>query len=211
MTSTTSTDSPVGPVCERWLPVPGWEGLYEVSDAGRVRSLSRAFVRRNGVRAEHLGRILTPTVDVYPFVSLHSPDGARLKRRVHSLVMEAFVGPRPNGAHVRHLNGEPADNRLVNLTYGTPKENHDDMVRHGRQARGSGIPQARLDEAAVAEIRRLYATGGYRHRDLAEIYGVHVATVFRALNAKTWAHVDKADQLVREALELRSAVARGQA
>lgn len=120
---------------ERWLPVPGYEGFYEISDFGRVRSLDRVvgpFAGKHGTSRYHTvhGRILTLGNDIYPRVWLRR-DGVGKQARVHVLVLAAFVGPRPAGQVVRHLNGIPNDNRLKNLTYGTRSENAKDALRHG--------------------------------------------------------------------------------
>lgn len=119
-----------------WLPIPGYEGRYEVSDQGEVRSLPR-YRSRGGILRPH------PSLPGgYPSVNLRK-DGAGKTMRVHALVMLAFVGPRPEGQVTRHLNGNPLDNRLENLTYGTPTENNLDTVRHGgnANARKTHCPQ----------------------------------------------------------------------
>ncbi|MBV9919268.1 MAG: NUMOD4 motif-containing HNH endonuclease [Pseudonocardia sp.] len=124
---------------ERWLPIVGFEGRYEVSDQGRVKSLARLVHRPNpGLgRAPQMipvrERIMRPWKhqDGYLGVELRRGDGKRTVRLVHCLVMEAFVGLKPAGMLVRHLDGDPTDNRLVNLAYGTPSENQLDKVRHG--------------------------------------------------------------------------------
>lgn len=109
---------------ETWLPVPGWEDLYEVSDLGQVRSLSRMVKTRGGGQRISPGKVLTPGTydDGHKHVTFTTP-GIRRTYQVHKLVLLAFVGPCPEGLQVRHLNGIPDDNRLENLTYGTPAEN----------------------------------------------------------------------------------------
>lgn len=108
---------------ERWLPVPGYEGLYEVSDMGRVRAL-----RRRGSPGGLLAA--KPNSGGYPRVSLW--ENRRVKYRgVHQLVALAFIGPRPEGQEVRHLDGNPLNSVLANLAYGTPSENVQDCLRHG--------------------------------------------------------------------------------
>jgi hypothetical protein len=105
---------------EQWRTVPGYED-YEVSDQGRVRSNKRRTPRiRPAVREGG-----------YLQVGLWSASG-RHYFTVHQLVMLAFVGPRPDELLTRHLDGEPSNNRLSNLAYGTPLENNLDTVRHGR-------------------------------------------------------------------------------
>lgn len=113
---------------ERWLPVVGWESSYQVSDLGRVRSIDRLDLRGHRQR----GKILKPrpTGDGHQKVALCGA-GIRHDRHIHQLVIEAFVGPRPERHEVRHLNGIPDDNRLSNLSYGTRGQNLRDRVLHG--------------------------------------------------------------------------------
>jgi hypothetical protein len=111
---------------ETWLPVVGFEGLYEVSDLGRVASLpSRTWPRR---------AILSAVPHVrggYLFVTLRR-DGGSHHRKIHHMVCEAFNGTRPSGTVTRHINGDHLDNAPGNLAWGTPSENMFDVVRHGR-------------------------------------------------------------------------------
>lgn len=113
--STTNSISP-----ERWLPVPGYEGLYEVSDEGRVRSSRRR------------GNLLSPKVTDRGHLTVTlSRGGMRSIRRVHRMVLEAFVGPCPDGLEGCHGNGVPNDNRLANLRWDTRSNNSLDAVMHG--------------------------------------------------------------------------------
>jgi hypothetical protein len=102
---------------ESWLPVPGYEGLYEVSSLGRVKSI----------------RILSSArlSGGYPSVQLFRQHEGR-RFLVHRLVAMAFLGPRPVGQVVRHLNDVKTDNQLANLAYGTKGDNRRDAVRNGR-------------------------------------------------------------------------------
>jgi len=113
----------IDPAIERWLPVVGYEGLYEVSDLGRVRSLPRNTTS---------GRILCLSISGpgYQQVSLFA-QGRLKKTYVHHLVAEAFIGPRPEGYEIRHLDGDRLNNTLANLRYGVHSENELDKVRHG--------------------------------------------------------------------------------
>lgn len=117
---------------ETWLPVPGFEEFYEVSSAGRIRSLDRIVTQKNGMKRNKRGRLMkTPPSGGYPQVNLC--DGAQqVNTRVHRIVAAAFLGPRPEGMEVRHLNGDPTDNAVANLAYGTSSENNYDIVKHGR-------------------------------------------------------------------------------
>ena len=118
---------------ERWKPVNGYEGIYEVSNHGRVRSVDRTVTYSNGQVHRYKGKILrTPLLQQtgYPFVKL-SNQGKNQVRTVHSLVAETFIGTRPDGMEVCHNDGDRANNHLDNLRYDTPSENELDKLRHG--------------------------------------------------------------------------------
>lgn len=117
---------------EEWRPVVGYEGSYEVSDQGRVRSLDRIVVRyQYGKRTEQpvRGRMLSPgeTSFGHEYVNL----GRGNKRYVHRLVLEAFVGPPAAGTECCHNDGNPKNNLVSNLRWGTRSANIQDAVRHG--------------------------------------------------------------------------------
>lgn len=102
----------------KWLPVPGWEGWYEVSSEGMVRRIAPGHHTRPGyVLRPYLGRAL-----LYLRVRLHRPD-RRFQRPVHTLVASAFLGPRPSGMEVDHIDGDPKNNAATNLQYLTKRDN----------------------------------------------------------------------------------------
>ncbi|AVL98916.1 hypothetical protein C6V83_00090 [Gordonia iterans] len=113
---------------EQWRPIAGWEGYYEVSDHGQVRSVDRMIPDRN---RRLRGRLLRPnrTSAGYLAVSL-SREGEVQARRIHRLVLEAFVGSG-DGLDACHEDGDPTNNRLDNLRWDTRSENIKDVVRHG--------------------------------------------------------------------------------
>ncbi|WP_225320343.1 NUMOD4 motif-containing HNH endonuclease [Rhodococcus erythropolis] len=116
---------------EIWRPIPGYEGSYEVSNHGRVRSLDHTVVRRNGVNYRHKGglRSTTPNRTGHLYVILRNC-GANDRRPVHRLVLEAFTGPS-GGMFACHIDGNPNNNRIENLKWATPQENSEDSLRHG--------------------------------------------------------------------------------
>lgn len=114
---------------ERWLPVVGWEGLYHISTQGRVWSeVTQRYLKPwlvNGVKLQ---------------VELCSP---RRHRYIHDLMLEAFVGPRPEGLIGCHWNDIGTDNRIENLRWDTHSANQIDSVRNGnhREARKTHCPK----------------------------------------------------------------------
>jgi len=118
---------------EQWLPVVGYEGIYEVSDQGRVRSLDRVLHYSNGQRRTFPGKSLKHYLlrGRYPTVRLRC-NGQTRTRYVHHLVLEAFVGLRPEGTEACHANDIPNDNRLVNLRWDTKSANVQDQIKNGR-------------------------------------------------------------------------------
>lgn len=123
---------------EEWRPVLGYEGFYEVSSEGRVRSVDRRVKHSSGRTRTHAGRALAPGNHVkgYLIVNLSSR-GVNSVRTIHRLVLEAFIRPRDKGEVARHLDGNPKNNSLANLAWGTYSDNAFDAVRHGTHPRAS--------------------------------------------------------------------------
>jgi hypothetical protein len=114
-----------------WKPVAGYEGIYEVSDEGRVRSLDRFALNRSKPRKTH-GRLLQPFT--MPGGHQHlvlSRDGVQRGVHVHRLVAEAFVPGHQLGLEVCHNDGDAANNRAANLRWDTRKANAQDAIAHG--------------------------------------------------------------------------------
>lgn len=122
---------------EEWRAVPGFEEWYEVSSLGHVRAVARTY---KGQKTERPARLMSQEIanrhkrecEPYAYVHLSEASGRRRPHSVHSLVLIAFSGPRPDGNVGRHLNGDSLDNRVENLAWGTVAENNADTLRHGR-------------------------------------------------------------------------------
>lgn len=169
---------------ETWKPVPGYEGFYEVSDQGRVRSLDRCVANKGrwGAVVPHhrLGRLLKPGRASNGYVTVALANGG--KRRsylVQELVMLAFVGPRPPGYVIRHLDGTRLNNQLSNLEYSTPRENSLDRARHGT---------TKIKRHQVADIRARILMGETQS-SIASSYGITQAAVSLIKLGKQFAHV----------------------
>jgi hypothetical protein len=169
---------------ERWRPVVGWEGLYSVSDHGRVRKDSSTGTYR-------AGRIMKPSPGQYGHLRVGLTRGGRQFRYgVHVLVLTAFRGPAPPGHMGRHFpDRDPANNRLDNLHWGTAKENQNDRVFHGTHVRGERQWRAKLTAAAVAKIRALLAGRKHTQREIGQMFGVCNVAISLIKRGKNWKHV----------------------
>jgi len=162
---------------ETWVAVIGYEGLYEVSDLGNVRSLARVDAQGGHRRL----RLLKPSrLDAWGHrgVKLRL-DGAVKSVYVHRLVLEAFVGPRPLEMVACHWNDIPDDNRLSNLRWASKSDNRLDCVRNGSDPNARKTHCLRGHEFTVANTRR---HAGRRHCRKCQI--IHDAA-YRAKRALT--------------------------
>lgn len=119
---------------EHWLPVVGYEGLYEVSDQGRVRGVDRVVKHYTGSLRLWKGQILAPQDRKYPSVHL-SANGRSKSYCIHTLVLRAFRGDCPDGLQACHANDIRDDNRLENLRWDTREGNEQDKKRNGKWKR----------------------------------------------------------------------------
>ena len=177
---------------EIWKDIPGWEGLYQVSDLGRVRSLMRMVYAGRGVYRKTRQTILNPgrnRVSGYLYVTLNDESSARRATfNVHSLVATTFLGPRSEGQEARHLDGNPTNASLRNLIYGSHVENMADCARHGTLARGERLPHSLpREEAALIKVR--LQTEGISQRRLAKEIGINRSTIAKIMNGTHWSSV----------------------
>lgn len=182
---------------EVWKPIPDFPG-YEVSDRGGVRSywLKIGLGRGRGTKQELQAtpqRVLRPAlVARYLRVTLFR-NGKRFSHcTIHSLMLQAFIGPRPVGMEGCHKNGQYLDNTLSNLRWDTKQANSQDSVRHGTHSgfkrKGIKHPGVKLTEQQVIHVR-IEANKGVSHTSLARTLGVCPQTVDAICKRKTWAHI----------------------
>jgi hypothetical protein len=175
---------------ESWKDIVGYEGIYQVSDLGRVRSIDRQVRDSRGVLQAFRGKILKPNVhaDGYHVVNLQTAGRIR-GRLVSRLVAEAFCGPLSGGLEVNHKDGIKSNNRADNLECVTAKENCQHRDRCGLRvaAKGSRHGHAILDEQTVGRITfDLKSMSGV---SVAKKYGVSPSTISLIRRGKTWKHV----------------------
>jgi hypothetical protein len=178
-------------VIENWKAVVGFEGQYEVSDLGRVRSLDRIVHCSIGKGKTPdrtaprwlRGRILRPGIAShgYPTVSISGKSHC-----VNVLVLTAFEGPAPEGAECCHRNGTRTNSRLDNLRWGTRRSNVQDMAIHGTKTLGTRFSSAKLTDETAREVRRL--KGVHSQAELADMFGVSPAAIQAVHDGRTWKH-----------------------
>lgn len=179
---------------EAWKNISGYEGWYQVSDRGRVRSVDRTVTYRNGRERFYKGKLLkeSPDNNGYPRVVL-CKSGTQKSFYVHQIVMQVFEGPCPPGQEVCHEDGVPANNYRKNLRYDTHAANMKDRKRHGTENVGIYNGSSRLTEEDVVKIRNDYAKGGVTCEELGVRYGVDFGTIAHILRRKLWKHIGGAD------------------
>lgn len=174
---------------EEWRQVPDFPG-YEVSNMGRVRCRRSANGRGD---FSETPRILkqSPFADSkYMRVGLYR-DGKPCTKRVHVLVLEAFVGPRPAGFDACHRDDDQSNNALSNLKWGTRRENASDRTRNGKQVRGEAVGLSKITEEQALKVKALLTVkSGYGSmKAISEEVGVPYGAVASIKNGRTWSHV----------------------
>lgn len=157
---------------------------YSITKDGQIWSTGRPGTK---------GGCLIPSSSRNYFKVALWNNGKPISRLIHHLVLETFVGPCPPGMECRHLNGNPKDNRLENLKWGTRSENQRDSIKHGTakclHQCGELSSVSKLTEQDVRMIIYMYKTGEFIQQEIADIYNVTRTQVSRIVNKKLWKHI----------------------
>jgi hypothetical protein len=125
----------------------------------------------------------------YFLVTLHK-DGKQYIRKVHRLILETFIGSCPEGMECCHNNGMPADNRLENLRWDTPKNNQADRKIHDTSSNGERQGSSKLNEMQVRVARRYCEMYGHGSQtEIAKVFCVVRGTIGFIISRKTWGHI----------------------
>ena len=167
---------------EIWKSVVGFEGYYSVSNTGIVKADKRTL--HNGQRRNE--KVLSPSkkYNGYRQVSL-CRNGTTKYVSIHILVLEAFVGPKPDGCEAMHLDGNRSNNSVDNLAWGTHKENMSHQRKHGTALIGERHWKARLTEDQIRQIRN----DDRSQTVIAKEYGVLQCHISDIKNRVRWGHV----------------------
>jgi len=168
---------------EEWKPVIGFEGRYEVSNLGNVRSLLKETVRT-----------LKPGTGThgYLYVLLYDSSGVRKVKTVHRIAFESFCGPIPEKMDINHKNGQKKFNKIENLEVMTRSENqlHNYRVLNPSRNRARGIQSghARFKEKEVIDIRNL-KNSGMSYGNIAKVFNCSISAICHIVKRRSWAHI----------------------
>lgn len=177
---------------EIWKSIKGYEGHYEISNYGRVKSLER-LIRFRG-KKEYFRLypeiiLKTGNIKNYLIVNL-CINGYSKYYYIHFLVANTFIGKRPRGLDISHKDGIKSNNHIDNLEYVTTSENCKNTFRLGYKSfHGENHPMSKLKEEQILEIRRWYHKHKIFMSELAIGYKVTPQNINRIIKRKTWRHI----------------------
>ena len=181
---------------EIWKPISEFENFYEVSSSGKIKSLARTIIRKDGKPLKIKEKILKAVANKggYPNVILYKP-GKYCWSTVHALVARAFlhhqgmdIGGCKNQIGVNHKDGDKTNNHVENLEYITNADNVIHARKHGLLCvQGSKNGRAKLSENDVGPIKNLYSKGATQ-QELAQKFGVCQTTISKIICGTTWKH-----------------------
>jgi hypothetical protein len=168
-------------VKEIFKDIPGYEGHYQISNYGRVKSL------KSGKR---FGKILIPQMNEKGYLKIPLSNGITKKTcKIHRLVALTFLPiPTKDKTTVNHKNWNKLDNYINNLEWATHQENIDHAKKNKlfNNPHSENSHNAKLKNEEVFELKNLYISGLYSQRALARKYGVHPSTIYLILKNKSW-------------------------
>lgn len=182
---------------EQWKPVVGFEGLYEVSSHGRVRSLDKPVSGPNGRLSIRKGQIVKGCYShgKYLQVNLYK-DRKNNTQKIHRLVAIAFLSNPENYEQVNHKDFDRENNNLDNLEWCSARQNKDYSINAGRQLKGTDVHSVKLTDEDILEIRRIYAETRTKSRvgrgvlsGIAAKYGVCPSSISQIVARKSWKHI----------------------
>lgn len=180
-------------MCEVWKDIPGYEGFYQVSNIGRVKSLDRVVIDRNGRHMKYKGVLLTPQYNEFGYqkiMLMMSRKGRTFK--IHQLVAMTFIENKENHPCVNHKDGNKENNSVDNLEWCTFGENNKHAYEIGLKIPynrdGERNPKSKFSNSEVEYIRNSHKRNGGQFGTMyfARKYGVHKDTITNLIKGKTY-------------------------
>lgn len=162
--------------------IPGFDG-YVVDEYANVYNQNIGLLLNNFVGSRKKG---------YLSVMLRQCRGKQISRMIHTLVLEAFVGPRPKGYHGCHMDGDVNNNHLSNLRWLSAKENMSHKKIHGTENWGERNFMTKLSEKQIIKMRKEYVRKSLRISNLKELgkkYGMNYRVVYKIVIGESWSHI----------------------
>lgn len=177
---------------EIWKDIVGYENLYLISNYGRLKSINKFIVLRNGELRKLKERIMKPSITEYGYIRYAlTKNSKRVLFRAHRLVAEAFIPNPENKPEVNHKFGDKLDNRVSQLEWATASENMRDAYDNGliKSRKGAKHHNSKLTDDIVLKIRDLYSKGGFSYKDLGRKFNIHYSNIGYIIQRKAWVHI----------------------
>jgi hypothetical protein len=174
---------------EIWKDIKGYEGLYQISNLGNIKSFKRYKE----------GKLLKPKFDKdgYREVGIRDSIGIRTFKRVHILVAKSFISNPNNYKFINHKDNNPSNNIVENIEWCSIEYNNKYRFTNGNAShKGSKSPVATITEDVAIEIYRLGHSGKYTEPELAKMFNTTRSIVNKIRLNITWTHVTKYIKLV---------------
>ena len=177
---------------EVWLPVIGYDGLYEVSSWGKVKSLRRKTLGIWGGGKMSNGKLLKQTISKFGYIRITlSKNGKPIQFSVHRIVAKAFIENPKELPCINHKDSNRTNNHIENLEWVTYKENSHHAAVNNRfyVLRGEDSKIAKLTNKDILQIRKEYEKNKVGFMKLGKKYGVDTTTIRSVIHGETWQHI----------------------
>ena len=165
---------------EIWKDIEGYEGLYQVSNMGRIKSFQYDKIK---------GKILKPSLCAFDYLKINLRlNNTPKTEKLHRLVAKAFIPNPENKPQINHKDGNKQNNRVDNLEWCTDRENKQHAVRMGLHTvlKGEDNPNAKLTWKQANSIRKEYKKGNTTHKKLGKKYSIGKSRIGEILLNKAW-------------------------
>lgn len=178
---------------EIWKDIKGYEGYYQVSNFGRVKSLARVVIGKNNRKYDIKEKIVKSRIHQNGYLFVHlCKNGKKKHLSIHRLLAQAFIPNLENKPEVNHKDGNKENNRVENLEWATSKENVHHAFRTGLKimTKGEKCSWSKLTEKQVSEIKKELKNCYYgAYVKLGKKYNVCPETIRAIKLNKTWKHI----------------------
>lgn len=175
---------------EFWKDVPNYEGLYQVSNLGRVKSLERKSTNKYGPQILK-ERMLIPWDNTHGRLQVYlCKNNKKIVKQIHRLVLETFVGACPDGMECCHNDDDYTNNSLENLRWDTHENNIKDKIRNCKTTIGEKDGMSKLKVSDVIKIKNILDEKLFSQNEIANLFNVGISTISRIKLNKSWRNID---------------------